>query len=487
MFEWRNGLKLCSQGVDLERMHCLTVAALAGSLALLGVAPAQASPRPLPPTFVKLEVAQFPKLANTACADNTRIVRVPSAGAPTIARGIAAASPRTTVLVRSGTYVENAGDYFALAMNRSNVCLRAVGGRVTLRAATGQNYGLFLTGNDVVLQGFNLRGFAYNVSLGRATGASQRRVTIQDVSIASRATGWTEGIVAYTDNRSTPTVPSVDGLLVRNVSIAQTDLGISCNAGPCRHWWLENVNIRGRAASEDSGADAFAIENGRQIAIVNSTFAAVAADGIDVKGSDVVVFGARVFGVGRNGIKLWRGGDVINSIIDGSGADAALVGEEAGRYRYLHVDVVGHSPTGNGYVGTWGYDSQSAVKLQIINSIFAENSSGGLYVPTVAGASVQLRNNLFADEGDKLLDLGESATYRIGVSDLATLTRLGVASGNRLGSPRFVDRGRRNYTPGLTSPARSGAARVPGLLRDILGHKRVVGSGPEIGAVEALR
>lgn len=392
--------------------------------------------RSLPSTFVRLESKAFPKPAKRACKDNRRVINVPSAKARTITDGLAKATPGTTVRVRRGTYTENSGDSFALQASRNNVCLRARSGRVTLRAAPGQNYGLLLSGNDLAVQGFRLVGFAYNVSLGASQGTTQRRVTIEDSSIVAAGGSWSEGIIAYPDNRSSPgSPPTVDGLLLRNVTVAGTDLGISCNAGPCAHWWLENVQVQGVSRSDDSGADNFAIENGRQIVVVNSTFSGAAADGIDTKATDVVVSGSRVVDAQRNGIKLWNGGDVINSVVDGSGADAALVGDAGGRYRYSNVEVRRHDPSGTGYVGTWGYDTQEPIQLEIINSVFANNSSGGLYVPAVTGTSVSIRSTRFADVGTKLLDFGGSREFLTTQSGLDALSQAGLGSGNSLGGP----------------------------------------------------
>ena len=150
------------------------------------------------------------------------------------------------------------------------------------------------------------------------------------------------------------------------------------------------MSVHNRHGGGGSGADAFAVESGRQVAVVDSTFAGASADGIDVKGPDVVVFGARVLDVARNAVKLWRGGDVIDSVVDGSGADASLVGDAPARYRYLHVLVRRHDPGGTGYVGAWGYDDRRpGLRLEIVNSIFTENSSGGFFWPGSARVSIR--------------------------------------------------------------------------------------------------
>lgn len=429
----------------------MTAVAFLLAVALLG-------PRPLPPSFVPLEVASFPRPAAEACRDNIRIVRVrPPSG---IARALAAARPGTTVQAGPGVYTESRGEPTAVDWRAPNVCLR--GTRVILQAAPGQKYGLAISASDAVVEGLTLRGFSSSIGLA---GALLRRITIERVRVERPRGDFRDGIAAYTG--------TVDGLLLLDVSVSGTDLGVSCNEGPCAHWWLEGVRVQGRRASDSSGADAFAIERGRQVAVVDSTFAGAAADGIDVKGGDVVVLGSRVLDVGRNAIKLWRGGDVIDTVVDGSGADASLVGDAAARYRYLHVLVRRHDPGGSGYVGAWGYDRRAAgLRLEIVNSIFADNATGGFFAP--AGARVSIRRTIFDDPGAKLLDLSDGRTWR--ASEAGALGR-----GNRAADP-MLGRGW-STLPG--SPARDRAEPVPGLTRDLYGRPRSRGAGPDIGPVES--
>ncbi len=405
-----------------------------GQPVALSMAASATPPGPVrPATFVPLEMRGFPGPTAGSCADNRRVIQVPSTAARTITAALARATPGTVVRVAAGRYRENPSSWFALEMSTANVCLVSVGGPAVVTAAPGQNYGLLLTASDTVVRGLTLNGFRAGISLGASAGATQRRVSIEDVVVRGRTQGWSEGIVAYPDHRELRgRPPVVDGLLLRRVQVLDTVLGISCNAGPCVHWWLDGVRVVGRGGSEDSGADAFAVEEGRQIVLVGSTFARVSADGIDTKAADVVVLRCLVRDVGRNAIKLWRGGDVIDSAIDGSGADAALVGDAAGRYRYFRLSLTRHAPGGNGYVGTWGYDAQDPIRLEIIGSRFGGNSSGGLYVPAVPGTSVALSNNLFADRGTKLLDWGGRRLFMTTPEGVAGLQAAGFGWGNRL-------------------------------------------------------
>jgi hypothetical protein len=437
-------------------------------------------PRRLGGTIIDLDLEAFPQPAANGCADATAVVDVgPGAS---IASAIESAAPGTTIELAPGEYVEQPDEWVALRIDTDNVCLRASDGPATVAAADGQTAGIIVTGDDVVLAGLELRGFEVGVLVDGRPGETQRRLTIEDTKITDLTGEFREGIVVVAEPQGDETV--LDGLLISGVSIEGTDLGVSCNIGPCEHVWLEDSTITGRPGSEDSGADGFAIEEGRQIVLVDTTVTGVAADGIDTKASDVVVDSCRVIEVGRNGIKLWRGGDVINTIVDGTGADASLVGEEPGTYRYLHTLIAHHGEPGDTpYVATWSYDARSSdLTIEIVNSIFYENAPGGMWVPE--GTRLSIRNSIF--EGatdDRLVAFGDGPSYDFG--DLTALEDAGFGAGNVVADPGLVADATHNYATGPTSPARDRAEPIIGIERDAAGGPRVRGPGPDIGPIES--
>ncbi len=438
-------------------------------------------PRPLPATFVSIETRSFPRPAEATCGGDRRIVHVhPPSG---LAAALAHARPRTTILAAAGTYSESPGESTALEWHVPSVCLLASGGQVVLQAGAGQKYGISIAAGDAVLEGITVRGFQGSIALDAGRGRTLRRVTIERVRIERPTGDFRDGIVAYGDNRRLPGRPAtVDGLLVLDASVSGTDLGISCNAGPCAHWWVEHTRVDGRSGgSGSSGADAFAVEDGRQIVVVDSSFARASADGIDTKARDVVVLRTRVLDVDRNGVKLWHGGDVLDTVLDGTGADAALVGDGPGRYRYAHVLVRRHDPGGSGYVGTWGYDRRLPVRLEIVNSIFAGNATGGFFAPV--GSTVSIRGSVFGDPKAKLLEV--SSGRRFAVSQLRSLERAGFGRGNIGADPRLVLSGPLRWSTRLGSPARDRGERIPDLRHDLYGRARSLGASPDSGPVES--
>jgi hypothetical protein len=54
---------------------------------------------------------------------------------------------------------------------------------------------------------------------------------------------WSAGVaVPYVDNRKSG-VLAVDGLLLSSVAVREVQMGVSCDNGPCHHWWLDKVDI----------------------------------------------------------------------------------------------------------------------------------------------------------------------------------------------------------------------------------------------------
>jgi len=420
-------------------------------------------PAEIPATFVDLEIDAFPRPFDEACAG--REVTHSVAEGESVAAALANAEPGDLIEVAPGTYTENQGQWFALDWSVDDVCLMSAGDAV-IQAAADQRYGLLLSASHTAIAGLSFRGFETGVSLQPSSGTLSA-VTLERMTVDEMTGDFRDGIGIF--GSGTTAAPVLDGLLLSQVTVKDADLGVSCGEGPCDHLWLDRVTIEGRVAVAGSGADAFAVESGRQIVVLDSLIEGAAADGIDIKGSDVVVMRTVVRDVDRNGLKLWQGGDVLDVVIDGSGADAALIGDGPGRYRYAHVLVTGHDPSGSGYVGTWGYDTGgSGQSVEFINSAFTGNASGGLFV---AGA-LSVHNTWF--DQHKLFDV-DGATW----TDLTTFEAAGYGSDNHVG-PAVFDA---TYVP----PADLVDAGMPldGLDTDLNGGPRTVGAAPDIGPVEA--
>jgi len=401
-----------------------------------------------------------------------------------------------TVLVAGGVYAKEApADYRALLIERSGVQLRAWGsGQVVVRPShEEQRYGLIIGGNRVTVQGLHLDGFVRaGVSLAAPKRAPIEEIVLDDLEIDFPAAGGEGvGIGCPADHRKLG-VPASRGLLVRNVTIRQPAiLGIDCGSGPCRDWRIENTRVEmSSLRAGHSGADAFAVESGGNILFVGVSAEQVPGDGIDVKGAPVAIFNSTLRDIGRNGIKLWQGGDIVNTMIVGSGADAAVVFSRAGRYRMLHCTIVEHCwPGPRAYLMTVGHDAPTdRIALQLRSSIFFRHSGGIFLSP---GTRAHLENNLFGEiGGESLLTVGRAGrpqpdVVAPGPGAGARIRALGLGETNgAIDADAFVDPSQRDYRLAPGAPVGTVRPAQPYPTLDRSGAARIQGDGPEPGPDE---
>ncbi len=355
-------------------------------------------------TFVKLDYDRFPELPAWK-VPTTRVIYVATNGndaatgtkqAPlrSIVRAVGKAVAGDTIVVRAGTYAEawERDDYRALVVTTSNLTLMAYPGeKVVMRPATGIKYGIVVNAQNLVIRGIDISGFP-SVGILFDVGRNRNRdIVIADLAI----TGSEEAIAMWEASAS------VDGLLLANV---QAEAIIHCGTGPCTGWRLENVTIEARG--EGWGADAFAIESGDNILLVNVTVLGSGSDGIDTKATRVAVLDSRVQGIENNALKLWYGGDVVNTLILRGGQNPVVV--EEGRFRLLN-STIGFEPKFKGhrdYSMICGYDERKPMHIEIINSIIA-NPSGAAWINPESTA-VSIRHTLFyTADGSEILIHGD--------------------------------------------------------------------------------
>ncbi|MFZ5788507.1 MAG: hypothetical protein ACOY3Y_18890, partial [Acidobacteriota bacterium] len=239
--------------------------------------PDQGAPPPVAsgplPTWVALDWSAFPADPGPsyAVAGKVWVVRTTGSDAGagtdasplrTIVAALAKAQSGDLVRVHAGSYAEGTpGDWRALVMSKPNVILTAAPGElVTVTPkSTAYKHGVAMLGDNLVLNGINLQGFSPLISLGRDTSA-QKKIVISNLTAQATA-GAFDGIVSYADNTSKG-FAAIDGLLLKNVVVKGAGLSISCNAGPCNSWRLQNVKVEGAGSGSGSGADAIAVESG---------------------------------------------------------------------------------------------------------------------------------------------------------------------------------------------------------------------------------
>jgi hypothetical protein len=314
--------------------------------------------------------------------------------------------PGDVILVSAGTYYEGSWDSsFALDMVVPNVTLAAhpAGAAVLIRPTQGGptiKYGLNVRASNIIVDGLDLAGFDNGVVYVGSEGGSSNLV-LSNLKLTGGYDGIRSAWVA-----SPPEKPIVNGLLVYNTTITDSVIGFNCGEGPCTNVRLENVVVRG-SVGEGSGADGIAVESGHNVVLVNCMVTGVGADGIDIKAGQVAVVNSVVESVGRNGIKLWRGGDVVNCLVHDTGADGAVILSGPGDYRILHTTVAGTGRQG-GYVMTVAYDHPGEPgTLLLANSIFWDNAAA-IYISS--SFDVMIESVLFGKSGNgRYVDWKESS------------------------------------------------------------------------------
>lgn len=359
-------------------------------------------------TFVDLDFKAFPQLPEVQISSPS-VINVSKNGNDergdgsyqrpfaSISHALRTAKAGQTVVIREGVYQEvfEEGDYRGLVITQNNLTMMGMPDEtVEIRPKEGVTYGVVIQADKVQIQGLQLNGFSTVGIL--AEGDLRQNLVLNDVVIS----GSSEGFATWDG--------TIKNLLLFNVRINASGIGIHCGNGKAFNWRLENTRVAIAGKSEGSGADAFAIEDGDNILIVNSSFSGASADGIDTKASRVVVYGCEVHNVQRNGIKLWQGGDIINSLVHHTGADASIVVEEGSKTRLLNSVIAYHNyDLGESYSMTFGYDSQFPMQVEIINSIIFNNSGGMYFNP---GSKVQIRNTLFHGiQNNLILEQNEKA------------------------------------------------------------------------------
>ena len=308
----------------------------------------------------------------------------------TINKAISISKEGDCIYVRGGTYSLPTYNE-RLHVSKNNLLITNYQNEIVNIKSTGSRYGFILTGDNLIVDGFNLDGFATAINFGKST--TQKNLILKNIKITNSG----EGLAGSYDGTNT----ILQGALFKNIEIKNPDtsgyvIGLHCGGPPCQDIRITNTNIDlTGSAGGGSGADGIAMETGNNILIEDSIVTGASADGIDLKASKVAVVNTIVKHITRNGIKFWQGGDIINSISTDTGADAAIVFDGPGKYRIINSVVAYHNKNGqNSYTATFGYDGGgSNMEVEILNSIFHKNV-GSVWINDQA--KLTIKNNIFS-------------------------------------------------------------------------------------------
>ncbi|MCL5096003.1 MAG: hypothetical protein M1608_00405 [Candidatus Omnitrophica bacterium] len=285
----------------------------------------------------------------------------------------------------------------------------------------------------------------------------------------------------------------IENLIVSNVWVLDVDLGINIgdeNDANVKGLRISRFDLHNlpRDFTDSNGTDGVGIVNSYKILIDNCTLENIENDGIDTKCYDVSVVNCLVKASVRNAVKLWRNGELINSIIYGSTwiDDGALVVQAGGPFRIVHSAIISKT---NGYTATLNCTNRDTqvsgctnapgvIQYQLVNSIFSDLANP-FYLETTHFFSRAC-----------LYDMPEAyALFTGGLPDVANVDELNLLDGsfgNLSSPPGLANPGGDDFTPSEGSPCIDAGITTGVLLPvfDFYGRPRVSGLAPDIGPVE---
>jgi len=417
-----------------------------------------------------------------------------------------------TIYIRRGVhYYKDGVDYEYQRIERGNLYITAYQGEVvTIRpyywpgnpTSSGNErvfevYGPY---ENITIDGLKFEGWSAIVTAGleNLTTPALRNLTIKNISATkfTRRNGdpgfltdffdtaylsedvYGEGKQIY-DNPDTAHY-QIENLILSNIYVEGVDLLTNigdendANVRGLRITHFDAVNPPGQAGN--SSSDAFAVVNSAKILIDHCRIENINDDGVDTKGYDVAVVNCFITGTGRNAVKFWRNGEMINTIlydVTNQIDDGAIVVKN-GPFRMVNSVLLRHTV---GYAGVYAYDEPATTPLEIINSIFGEVKS--FYVGTDKFSA--LHNRWF----DMIEDNGViSGNFNADTGE--QLNALPNCSGNAMSTNQFVNPAAGDFSLKSGSvwidAGVSAGVRLPSF--DYRGHPRISGSGVDIGPIE---
>lgn len=272
----------------------------------------------------------------------------------------------------------------------------------------------------------------------------------------------------------------IDGLILSNISVQGVDLAINIgdeNDANVKSMRVNRFNVVNPSRQAgDSANDAFAVVNSYKVLIDHCRIVNINDDGMDFKAFNAAVVNCYVEGAGRNAVKFWRNGELINSILyhvtDIN--DGAIIVKD-GPFRMVNSVLLGHPV---GYAATMGSDAPSTYSLEIVNSVFGECKA--FYVNT---AAFRAKNNRYFD----ILEDANLVEGLVTAANAAQLNALPNCSGNAISTNQFTNPTSGDFSLKRGSPWLDAGTRQGVLLPsfDYLGNPRVFGAEVDIGPIES--
>lgn len=406
----------------------------------------------------------------------------------TIYHALETVDDNSIIFVREGTYKTN-----ILRITHSNFILAAYKNETVNIIPLVENVdwnmeedlAILIEGDisNVVIDGITLRDFEEGIVYGDPE--TQEDITLKNIDIEGASIGIQNTYPSHTNYL-------VKDLLIKNVTMTDiSGIGLQCGDEQqlcAQNVLIQNANIHGSPDNEnDTGYDSLAFVNSDNLLVIDSAFIYAPGDGLDFKSTRVAVINTVVGHPNRNGIKFWHEGEIINSIVYATGADASIVFESDkvdSRFRLINSIVAQHlieTPDSEryAYAMTIGYDQTDKFSIEIVNNIFYD-MPGPIYINPQS--SVSIHNNIFYEfiHNDRFLVYGEDE-----FDNSEMLNSKNFANANKYIDPEFQDISSTNWKLSKLSPAIDTGSREKNTPKfDINWNDRPVGDEIDIGPFE---
>lgn len=360
-------------------------------------------------------------------------------------------------------------------------------GVVTLRGAMFFEPGAaYINLNGFIVTGFDVWG----ISL-----AGVDHIVLSNLDVS----GGEAGIV-FSVSRNGDEYP-VDYITVQDSVIHDAVYTVvDCTPGPCNNMQFQRLEIYGAGdAAANFGSDGLAIERGTNILVEDCYVHNNSGDGIDLNSRDqmqerdageIIVRRNRLANNALNGIKLWRGGQVINNVVWNNG-DTSLVVERGNDY--LIVNNTFATANQHTYLITLAYDVwPGETTMAVYNNIFYNDDprmTGAILFVAHADITLQADYNVYfnphAEEVLICMDEGHELCFAADeVADGTFFARTGYGEHSVYADPLFVDPVNGDLRLAADSPALDHGDATHAPLDDVLQALRPAGAGVDIGAYE---
>jgi hypothetical protein len=397
------------------------------------------------------------------------------------------AVPGAVVCVGAGTYREDGELKIAVSGTSAQpITIKASdGAEVTVQAGVTLRRGA----SHLRLEGFAVSSFpVWGVSLS----GDNHHVSLSHLRVSGGEAGvhFTVG-----DSGRAPEYGPVSHVeLVDSVISGSEYTAVDCTPGPCDDMAFRRLEIFGSGIQAGFAGDGLALERGARVVVEDCHVHDNGGDGIDLNSRDVgrdmpgiVVRRNRVGKNGRNGVKLWAGGRMVNNLVWDSG-DTALVLE----WGTFHIanNTIANISTHNYLALLGNYDVKHPASVHLHNNIFSNDdpAMGGTLVFYPALVTLDADHNLFHNphrEGDVICAdflAGGPCFSSSDIDDGTWAAASGQGQHSRYADPRYVAQAADDYHLAASSPAvgigatgHAPADDLDGLARD---------ASPDIGAFE---